>query len=481
MRKDRKLIRIRNARVNNLQNISLDLPREKFIVVTGLSGSGKSSLAFDTLYAEGRRRYVESLSTYVRQFLGQIEKPDVDSIDGLCPAIAIDQKTTSKNPRSTVGTVTEIYDYLRLLYARLGDIYCPNCDIKLEAMSVDQIIENILSLPNDRRLYFLAPLAREKKGSFQKELTQIAENGFLRIRLDGEIYQLDDLPLVNKNKKHSLDIVIDRLRNGDRARIADSVELSLKFGKGQIIVLDADEEQEYLYSQFNTCPKCDFSIDEISPKHFSFNSPLGACPSCAGLGYHQHFHIDDLVVDKNKSINEGAIRLPGFMLDDENSWMRGFIEALALRYDFSLDTPFKDLSDEVKQLIFYGNKGEKLKIDTSRSKYDRGDNYYASFAGIIPILAKRYREASSEEVQSKYEEYMVLEECDLCHGARLKRELLAIKLAGKNIHEFNMLNIASALQFLDKIKDSLQGKNLKLPRKFLKNLRVNFIFSSMLA
>ena len=427
-------IRIRGAREHNLQNINLDIPRDKFVVITGLSGSGKSSLAFDTIYAEGQRRYVESLSSYARQFLGQLEKPDFDSIDGLSPSIAIDQKTTSRNPRSTVGTVTEVYDYFRLLYARIGVPHCYKCGKEIRSQSIDQILEQLMEYREGTRVILMAPVVRGRKGEFGKQIEDFRKSGYARIRLDGSTYELDEDEIsIDKNKKHDLDVVIDRLviREESRSRLNDSAETALKLADGlllceiQVPVEGEDGERTYektevLFSQKLSCPDCGISVEELSPRMFSFNNPFGACPECSGLGSHTNVDPDLCVQNSEASINEGAITTAGWKFDDPKSWGRAFIEALSKRYGFSLDTPWNKLPKRVQDIILYGNGGEKLLIDTSNSIYQRESNYMHDWEGVIPSVERRSREASSEEIKQHYDQYMTTTDCESCHGARLK-------------------------------------------------------------
>lgn len=455
------MIQIRGAREHNLKNINLDLPRDKMIVMTGLSGSGKSSLAFDTLYAEGQRRYVESLSSYARQFLGQMEKPDVDQIEGLSPAIAIDQKTRSSNPRSTVGTVTEIYDYLRLLYARAGTAHCPKCGDEIAPQSLKQIVDRIMAYPQRSRLMIMSPIVYQRKGEFQRVFEGLRKDGFVRVRVDHEIMDLADMDddfKLEKNKKHDIDIVIDRIviKEGVESRLAESVELALTKSDGLVVteVQIPNEEGEYdieerLFSQNFACPKCGIDLGEISPRLFSFNNPTGACPHCSGLGEMTEIDPDLVVFNADLSINEGAIQAVGFNFADETAWARGFIEALAKRYNFSLDTPYKRLPEKVKKIIMYGNDGEKLDIDTSRSRFARKRPYRAAWQGVIPAMNRRFHENSSVEKKEWYEPYLSVTPCPKCHGARLKDEALAVTIGSKNIYELTKLSLKEAVAYLE--------------------------------
>ncbi len=458
-----QFIRIRGAREHNLKNVDVDIPRDKLVVLTGLSGSGKSSLAFDTIYAEGQRRYVESLSSYARQFLGQMEKPDVDQIDGLSPAISIDQKTTSKNPRSTVGTVTEIYDYLRLLYARVGVPHCPSCGKEISSQSIDQILDTLLSFPEGTRIVLLAPVVRGRKGEFTKMLEDFRKGGFARVRVDGEMYELEEDILLEKNKKHSVDVVVDRMvRRGDvRSRMNDSAETALKLTDGLLSALvqvpEGENEygeisyrdQEILFSQKFSCPDCGISFEEIAPRMFSFNNPYGACPHCLGIGYLSHVDPELCVSDARLSINDGAIRAGGWNFDDETSWGRAFIEALSKRYSFSLDVSWNQLDERVKKIIMFGNDGELLSVDTTNSKYSHGSTYRSAWEGIVPSLERRFRETGSDDMKEFYQQYMTIHPCPECGGARLRKESLSVLVGGLNIYELTCLAIRKSKKFLD--------------------------------
>ncbi len=482
---------IKGAREHNLKDIDLKIPRDKLVVLTGLSGSGKSSLAFDTIYAEGQRRYVESLSSYARQFLGQIEKPDVDTIEGLSPSISIDQKTTSKNPRSTVGTVTEIYDHLRLLYARVGTPHCPDCGKRIEKQSIDQIVDVLAGYPESTRLVIMSPLIRGRKGEFQKLLEELRKSGYVRVRVDGQFLELDDEIIPEKNKKHTIEAVIDRLiiKEGINTRIADSVETASALSGGLISALiitakeknipdddSADHEQEEkLFSQNFSCPDCGISFEEISPRMFSFNNPYGACPHCLGLGVLMDMDPEIIVESPEKSLNNGAITAGGWNFSDPDSWARAYIEALASRYKFSLDTPYKDLPEKIKNIIMYGNDGEILSIDTTNSKYSHGRDYRSDFKGIIPIMEKRYKETSSDDMKEYYEQFMSRTICPECHGARLKKESLAVLVGGKNIYELTCMAIEKIRMFLDSIHFS--SRKAQIAERILKeiNARLGFL------
>ncbi len=457
-------ITIQGAREHNLKNISLTLPRDQMVVLTGLSGSGKSSLAFDTIYAEGQRRYVESLSSYARQFLGQMEKPDVDHIEGLSPAISIDQKTTSKNPRSTVGTVTEIYDYLRLLYARIGTPHCPTCGRVIERQSIDQIIDILLGYSEGTRLILLAPVVRGRKGEFHKQLEDFRKAGYGRVRIDGDTRELDEEITLEKNKKHTIEVVIDRLvlREGIRTRLNDSLETALHLADGLVQVQiqekvatageeDGWRETEQLFSQKFSCPTCNISLEEITPRMFSFNNPYGACPECTGLGQMSHIDPELVIHDPHLSLNEGAIAAGGWNFADRTSWARAFAEALAQRYQFSLDTPFEKLPEEIRNILLFGNNGEVLVVDTTNSKYSHG-LYRSDWIGVVNSLEKRNRETSSDDMKDYYSQFMSVTPCPACHGARLKKESLAVTVGNLNIFQLTMLPIRKARDFLAEIK-----------------------------
>jgi excinuclease ABC subunit A len=460
-------IQIRGAREHNLKNINIDIPRDKLVVLTGLSGSGKSSLAFDTIYAEGQRRYVESLSSYARQFLGQMEKPDVDHIEGLSPAIAIDQKTTSKNPRSTVGTVTEIYDYLRLLFARAGTPHCPVCDRVIERQSVDQMIEAIERYPEGTRLILLAPVIRGRKGEYLKLFEDFRKSGYVRVRVDGSIYELDEEILLDKNKKHTIEVVIDRLilRPGIRSRLADSLETALHLADGLVLIQtvetlpDGEKTSELTFSQHFSCPDCNISLEEITPRMFSFNNPYGACPECTGLGQMSSINPELVVFDENLSLNEGAIKAGGWNFGDTGSWARAFIEALSVRYKFSLDLPFKKLPQKIRDIILFGNRGEVLEVDTTNSKYSHGI-YRSDWIGVVNSLEKRYRETSSDDMKDYYQQFMSVTPCPSCNGARLKKESLAVRIGGLNINELTNLHISRARDFLRELELSSRAAQI---------------------
>ena len=470
----KNIIEIKGARSHNLKNIDLNIPREKFVVFTGVSGSGKSSLAFDTIYAEGQRRYVESLSSYARQFLGQMDKPDVDYIGGLSPAISIDQKTTNNNPRSTVGTVTEIYDYLRLLYARAGVPHCPKCGREIKKQTVDQIVDQIMKFPADSKIQILAPVVKGRKGEHVKLLEDAKKNGYVRVRIDGEIYDLSEDIKLEKNKKHVIEIVVDRLkvRDGIQKRLADSVETASALSGG-VIVADIIGDKSVTFSESFACPDCEISIPEIEPRSFSFNNPSGACPECSGLGMMRKFSPELIVPNPSLSISKGAISAPGFnSIGTSGSMSSELFKALAKKYKFSLDVPFEELPDNVKDIIFYGTKGEKVRIEYMNAK---GISYYDySFDGVIGNLQRRYNE-TSDAMRGEYEQYMTEIKCPVCKGKRLKPEILAVTVGGKNISEVTDLSVAESKRFFEELK--LTGKEAMIADRILKeiNARLGFL------
>lgn len=458
-------IKVRGARVHNLKNIDVDIPRDQLVVITGLSGSGKSSLAFDTIYAEGQRRYVESLSAYARQFLGQMDKPDVDYIEGLSPAISIDQKTTSRNPRSTVGTVTEIYDYLRLLYARVGRPHCPDCGKEISQQTVQQMVDQLLSYPEKTRIQILAPIVKGKKGEHTKILDQARKNGYVRVRVDGEVRDLSEDITLEKNKKHSIEVVVDRisLKPDGTARLADSLETALKLGEGTVIV-DIIDKEELLFSENFACPDCGIAIEEISPRLFSFNSPYGACPACTGLGANLEADIDLIIPDRSKSINEGAI-LP--WARSSASFYPALLKGLAERFGFSLDTPVRDLSDEQWQALV---NGSDIPIKFSYyNVFDELKYWKASFEGLVPYFNRRYKESTSDYVRTEIENYMTEKSCPICEGRRLKREALAVKIGDLSINELTRLTVTESLEFF--LNLALSEKEQTIARQVLKEIR----------
>ncbi len=465
---------IKGAKENNLKNIDVTIPRDKMIVFTGLSGSGKSSLAFDTIYAEGQRRYVESLSSYARQFLGQMEKPDVDYIEGLSPAISIDQKTTARNPRSTVGTVTEIYDYLRLLYARIGLPHCPKCGKPIKQQTIDQMADKIMAMGEGTRLIIMSPVIRAKKGEHIKVFEDARKSGYVRVRVDGNIYELEEEIKLEKNKKHNIEVVIDRVivREESRSRITDSLETALQLSGGLVIVSEPDGG-DITFSQNYACHDCNINIEELSPRMFSFNSPFGACPDCDGLGFVMEISPDFIIPNKNLSLSEGAIKASGWnSTSDPNSFANMYLSSLSKRYGFSLDVPVKELPDEIIDILLYGNGGEKLRFEYSRSY---GDSvYYNSFEGIITNLRRRYNSTSSEWVKTEIESMMTNKPCHSCKGARLKKEVLAVTVGGLNINELTSLSISEALEFVNNLK--LTERESKIAYQILKELRARLGF-----
>lgn len=442
---------IRGAREHNLKNIDVTIPRDKLVVFTGLSGSGKSSLAFDTIYAEGQRRYVESLSSYARMFLGQMEKPDVDEIDGLSPAISIDQKTTSKNPRSTVGTVTEIYDYLRLLYARIGIPHCPVCGREIRQQTVDQIVDRIMELPQGTRIQLLAPIVRGRKGEHQKELDAARRSGYVRVRVDGQLYDLSETIKPEKNKKHTVEVVVDRLvvKDGISSRLSDSVETATGLSGG-LLTVDVIGGEELTFSQSYACPEHGISVEELNPRMFSFNNPFGACPRCSGLGFLRSVDPDKVVPDPSLSINGGAIKASGWGFSDSGTISKMYMQALAAHYGFSLNTPVKDLPPAARQALFYGSDGEKITV-TRRGEYGHG-SFQTAFEGIIPNLERRYRETGSEYMRAEIEQFMSETECPACHGRRLKPESLAVTVGGVSIDELCAKSVTEALRFTEELR-----------------------------
>lgn len=465
-----KYIDIKGARENNLKGIDVKIPRDKLVVLTGLSGSGKSSLAFETIYAEGQRRYVESLSAYARQFLGQMEKPNVDSIDGLSPAISIDQKTTSKNPRSTVGTVTEIYDYIRLLFARIGVPHCPKCGKEIRSQSIDQIVDAVLELPEKTKFQILAPVVRGRKGEYTKVFERAAKDGFVRIRVDGEQYDpSSDEIVLDKQKKHNIEIVVDRLvvREGIEKRLTDSLETALKMAKGLVIVQLPDEEREMMFSQNYACEDCGISLEELTPRMFSFNTPYGACPHCMGLGSVEILDPDKLIPDKTKSINEGAIAVYGWSGTDKNSVAAMYYRGLSKKYGFSLDTPIGELPPQIMDVLLYGTNGEKVHLSYER-KFAKGEQY-ARFEGVIRCVERRYQETNSEWAKREIQELMQIMPCPECKGTRLRRESLAVTVKGHNIDEISRLSIAEAMDFFEKME--LTEREELIGKQILKEIR----------
>ncbi|MCI8595242.1 MAG: excinuclease ABC subunit UvrA [Clostridia bacterium] len=462
---------IKGANENNLKNVDITLPRNKLIVFTGLSGSGKTSLAFDTIFAEGQRRYVESLSSYARQFLGQMDKPDVESIDGLSPAISIDQKTTARNPRSTVGTVTEIYDYLRLLYARLGEAHCPKCGKKIEQQSIDQIADAITAYPEGSKILLLAPTVRGRKGEFGKLFESYRKQGFSRVWVDGNTYTLDEEIPLDKQVKHNVSVVVDRLviKEGINKRLTDSLETALKLAEGTVVV-ECDGEQRLFNTKY-ACTDCGISLAEIEPRLFSFNSPFGACPECLGLGYKQAIDPELIYGDGSKSLREGALTITGWNFDS-GAQTQLYFEGLSKRYGFSLDVPFKDLPENIKNILLYGNGGEK--IEMQYNSYNFKGSFNTSFEGIVTNLERRYRDTASDYVKSDIERYMRTKPCDACGGRRLKKEALAVTLFGKNIEEIARLSIVNLLAFISTFKFT-QSRDI-IAKPLLKEIRARLGF-----
>ena len=468
-----KNIIVKGAREHNLKNVDVEIPRDKLVVFTGLSGSGKSSLAFDTIYAEGQRRYVESLSSYARQFLGQMEKPQVDYIEGLSPAISIDQKTTSKNPRSTVGTVTEIYDYLRLLYARIGIPHCPVCGREISRQTVDDIVDSVLELPEGTRIQVMAPIARGKKGQFVKELESAKKDGYVRVRVDGIIYDLSEKIELDKNKKHNIEIVVDRLvvKESIRSRLADSIETATGLSDG-ILLVDVIDGEEKLYSLDYACPEHGVSIEELEPRMFSFNNPFGACPTCSGLSVFMKPDPDLIVPDKNLSLRQGAIKASGWNNADGGTIAQMYMEGIANKYSFTLDTPFKDIPADGVGAIMYGTKGEKLKL-TRRNEYGTG-SYMTAFEGICNNIERRYKETTSDWSRAELEQCMSTVKCPECHGARLRKESLCVTVGGINIDEFANKSIVKAIEFLDSL--TLTDREQMIAKLIVKEIKDRLTF-----
>ncbi len=472
----KQFIRIRGARVNNLKNLSVDIPRDQFVVFTGVSGSGKSSLAFDTIYAEGQRRYMESLSSYARQFLGQMEKPDVDLIEGLPPAISIDQKSTNRNPRSTVGTVTEIYDYFRLLYARIGIPHCPKCGKEIRRQTVDQMVDSIMAMPERTKIQLLAPVVRGRKGTHAKVLEQAKKNGYVRVQIDGVLYELSEEISLEKNVKHNIEIVVDRLvvRPGMEKRLTDSIETVLELSDG-LLMVDTMDGKVQTYSQSFACPDCEISIPEIEPRSFSFNNPFGACPECLGLGYKMEFDEDLMIPDKSLSIMQGAIVVPGWQsCTDPGSFTRAILDALAKEYHFSLDTPFEEYPWNIQDMLIHGTNGRSVKV---RYKGQRGEGVYdVAFPGLIANVEQRYKETASETMKQEYETYMRITPCRECGGKRLRKESLAVTVSGKNIYEITTLSIKDLKAFLQ--DPELTPQQQLIGKQILKEIRSRVGFLS---
>ena len=472
--KNKKYIRIRGANEHNLKNISLDIPRDELVVLTGLSGSGKSSLAFDTIYAEGQRRYMESLSSYARMFLGQMEKPDVESIEGLSPAISIDQKSTNRNPRSTVGTVTEIYDYFRLLYARIGIPHCPKCGKEIKKQTVDQMVDQIMEMEQGTRIQLLAPVVRGRKGTHVKLLERAKKSGYVRVRIDGSMYELSEDIQLDKNLKHNIEIVVDRLvvKPGIEKRLTDSVENVLHLAEG-LMTVDVIGGEPVNFSQSFSCPDCGISIEEIEPRSFSFNNPFGACPECSGLGYKMEFDADLIIPDKSLSINEGAITVMGWQsASKKGSFTRAILEALAEEYQFSLDTPFEEYPEEIQNILIHGTNGKNVNVHYFGQ---RGEGFYdIAFEGIIKNVERRYRETYSEASKAEYEEFMRITPCRACKGQRLKPGALAVTVGNHNIAEITSFSIEELAKFLDNLE--LTSQQHMIGDQILKEIRARLQF-----
>ncbi|MDD6440532.1 MAG: excinuclease ABC subunit UvrA [bacterium] len=479
----KQFIKIRGANEHNLKNIDVDIPRNELVVLTGLSGSGKSSLAFDTIYAEGQRRYMESLSSYARQFLGQMEKPDVESIEGLSPAISIDQKSTNRNPRSTVGTVTEIYDYFRLLYARIGIPHCPKCGREIKKQTVDQMADQIMELPEGSKIQLMAPVVRGRKGTHAKLLERAKKSGYVRVRIDGNMYELSEEITLDKNIKHNIEIIVDRLvvRSGIEKRLTDSIESVLNLAEG-LLVVDVIGGESMNFSQSFSCPDCGISIDEIEPRSFSFNNPFGACPECFGLGYKMEFDEELMIPDKSLSISQGAIAVTGWQsCTDKSSFTYAILDALCKEYHFSLDTPFEEYSKEIRDVLLYGTGGKEVKV---HYKGQRGEGIYdVAFEGIIKNVERRYRETGSETMKAEYESFMQITPCRECKGQRLKKSALAVTVGGKNIHEVTSLSIDMLQKFINgleltKTQQMIGGqilKEIKARIQFLMDVGLNYL------
>ena len=465
----KNFIKIRGANVNNLKNLSVDIPRNQFVVLTGVSGSGKSSLAFDTIYAEGQRRYMESLSSYARQFLGQMEKPDVDLIEGLPPAISIDQKSTNRNPRSTVGTVTEIYDYFRLLYARVGIPHCPKCGREIRKQTVDQMVDSIMAFPERTRIQLLAPVVRGRKGTHAKLLEQAKKSGYVRVQIDGSLYELSEEISLDKNLKHNIEIVVDRLvvKPGIEKRLSDSIETVMNLADG-LLMVDTMDGNIHNYSQSFACPDCEISIPEIEPRSFSFNNPFGACPACLGLGYKMEFDPDLMIPDKSLSISEGVIRVTGWQsCTDKGSFTRAILDALSREYQFSLDTPFQEYPQEIQDMLIHGTNGHSVKV---HYKGQRGEGIYdVAFPGLIKNVEQRYRETGSDTMKQEYETFMRITPCKECKGQRLKKEALAVTVGEKNIYEVTNLSIENLKKFMEELK--LTPQQELIGKQILKEIR----------
>ena len=474
MMQPRQYIKIRGANENNLKNLNVDIPRDQLVVLTGLSGSGKSSLAFDTIYAEGQRRYMESLSSYARQFLGQMEKPDVESIEGLSPAISIDQKSTNRNPRSTVGTVTEIYDYFRLLYARIGIPHCPKCGREIKKQTVDQMVDSIMSLPERTRIQILAPVVRGRKGTHAKLFEQARKSGYVRVQVDGNVYELSEEIKLDKNIKHNIEIIVDRLivKEGIEKRLTDSIETVLNLAEGRLVV-DTMDGNTINFSQSFSCPDCGISIDEIEPRSFSFNNPFGACPACFGLGYKMEFDVDLMIPDRSLSISQGAITVLGWQsCTEKGSFTRAILDALAEEYGFDLDTPFEEYPQKIQDILIYGTGGKEVKV---YYKGQRGEGVYdVAFEGLIKNVERRYRETGSDTMKQEYETFMRITPCPSCKGQRLKPEALAVTVGDKNIHQVTSMSVEKLQEFIQDLQ--LSPTQQMIGEQVLKEIRARVGF-----
>ena len=474
MMQPRQYIKIRGANENNLKNLNVDIPRDQLVVLTGLSGSGKSSLAFDTIYAEGQRRYMESLSSYARQFLGQMEKPDVESIEGLSPAISIDQKSTNRNPRSTVGTVTEIYDYFRLLYARIGIPHCPKCGREIKKQTVDQMVDSIMSLPERTRIQILAPVVRGRKGTHAKLFEQARKSGYVRVQVDGNVYELSEEIKLDKNIKHNIEIIVDRLivKEGIEKRLTDSIETVLNLAEGRLVV-DTMDGNTINFSQSFSCPDCGISIDEIEPRSFSFNNPFGACPACFGLGYKMEFDVDLMIPDRSLSISQGAITVLGWQsCTEKGSFTRAILDALAEEYGFELDTPFEEYPQKIQDILIYGTGGKEVKV---YYKGQRGEGVYdVAFEGLIKNVERRYRETGSDTMKQEYETFMRITPCPSCKGQRLKPEALAVTVGDKNIHQVTSMSVEKLQEFIQDLQ--LSPTQQMIGEQVLKEIRARVGF-----
>ena len=477
-----KLI-IRGAREHNLKDIDLEIPRDRFVVITGISGSGKSSLAFDTIYAEGQRRYVESLSAYARQFLGQMEKPDVDQIEGLSPAISIDQKGVSHNPRSTVGTVTEIYDHLRLLFARVGQPHCPKCGRPIQQQTVEQIVDAVEHLPVGARIMILAPLIKDRKGEHKKVLDDVRKAGYVRVRVNGQVLDVNEDVKLDRYRQHTIEAVVDRLvvkheGDGDHNRVADSIETALKLGGGVVLVSvqsDGKSPEDLVFSEHFSCPVDNISLGEIEPRTFSFNTPHGACPACTGLGTQMELDPDLIVPNKELSLTEGAVRVSGIDSGNDDSYYGKLIEAVARKYDFPMDVPVRELTREQLDKILYGTNGENIRVKY-QNQFGQWREYETSFEGVIPNQLRRYKETDSDYIRMEIEQYMTTRPCPVCKGQRLKPEALAVTIADKNIVQVTAMSVTEALKFVNDLPNHFSEKQKTIAHQILKELKARLGF-----